>query len=433
MTMSLSRSDMYPRSFAVTSSEACCTECKSLARNLVGLKRGSSILRKDEFWAVEDANFELNGGEVFGVVGANGSGKTTLLRLLSGILPPDTGEIMVRGNMGSLIAVGAGFHPHMTGRENILVNGTILGMTKQEIFRQFDSIVDFAEIGEFLDAPVSTYSSGMYVRLGFAIAIHSTPDIVLVDEILAVGDSRFQRKCLDRIKAMRQQNTTFVIVSHNMQNIEAMCTRVLLMHHGKQLMLGSPREVIANYELMLQMGKDSPVQSIPDNADSVDDPTALKPVFQYGFGTDEMEIKSVRLLDREGVAKLDFWSMEPLTVVAEVVAKGDIRDAYLWVSFRYVFDRNKEDEILECLGTRKRITIKEGKHVIKVSFKETQLSTGEYKMLFALFDDTFTTPYAPPTYYGYLTSKSPVPTMLRVKNGVPVCWTDAGLEVNQVE
>ncbi|HMK84004.1 MAG TPA: polysaccharide ABC transporter ATP-binding protein, partial [Candidatus Bathyarchaeia archaeon] len=392
----------------------------------------SSRLRKDEFWAVADADFELKNGDIFGIVGANGSGKTTLLRLISGILPPDIGQIMVKGSTGSLIAVGAGFHPHMTGRENILVNASILGMSKREILRQFDAIVDFADIGEFLDAPVSTYSSGMYVRLGFAIAIHSAPDIVLVDEILAVGDSKFQRKCLDKIKAMRRQRTTFVIVSHNMQNIDAMCTKALLMHQGKQLMLGSPQEVIPYYELMMQTGGDSIVQSISDDARSDGDPSALRQVFQYGFGTNEIEVKKIRLLDRQGNAKLDFWSTEPLTVEVGIIANKDLVDAYLWISFRYVFDRNKEDEILECLGTRKKLTIKQGEYVLKVTFNETQLATGEYKMLFALFDDTFATPYTPPAYYGYFTSKSPIPTMLKVSNGVPVCWTDARLEVNQV-
>jgi ABC-type polysaccharide/polyol phosphate transport system ATPase subunit len=402
-----------------------------LGKNLIGLKRDSSMLHKDEFWAVDDVNFELKAGEIFGIVGANGSGKTTLLRLLSGIFPPDKGEIMVKGNMGSLIAVGAGFHPHMTGRENILVNGAILGMSKREILRNFDAIVDFAEIGDFLDAPVSTYSSGMYVRLGFAIAIHSMPDIVLVDEILAVGDSKFQRKCLDRIKAMRRQKTTFVLVSHNMQNIEAMCTKVLLMHHGRQLMLDRPQKVIPNYELMLQTGRESVVQSIPDHVDPPANGVELRPVFQYGFGTDEVEIKTISLLDREGMAKLDFWSTEALTVEAKIAAKRDIVDAYLWITFRYVFNRDKEDEILECLGTRKRVTIKQGEYTIRVTFNEVQLATGEYKMLFALFDDTFTIPYAPPTYYGYFTSKSHIPTLLRVSNGIPVCFAETKMEIVQ--
>jgi lipopolysaccharide transport system ATP-binding protein len=160
-------------------------------RNMFSIPNDTGKLRKSEFWALDDVSFELKKGETLGIMGVNGSGKSTLLRLLSGIFPPDKGRISVYGKIGSLIAVGAGFHPHMTGRENIYLNGTILGITRNEIRKKFDSIVDFAEIGDFLEAPLSTYSSGMRVRLGFAIALHCDPDILLIDEILSVGDLVF--------------------------------------------------------------------------------------------------------------------------------------------------------------------------------------------------------------------------------------------------
>jgi len=192
----------------------------------------NTLLRKREFWALQDINFEINKGEKVGFLGINGSGKTTLLRLLNGIFPPDEGKITIKGRIGALLAVGAGFHPYMTGRENIYLNATILGMSKNEITRRFDEIVDFAEIGDFLDAPVATYSSGMVVRLGFSIAVHGNVDIMLVDEILSVGDLAYQLKCLKKLSEFRVQGGTFIIVSHNMQVIRNSCKRAFWIENG---------------------------------------------------------------------------------------------------------------------------------------------------------------------------------------------------------
>ncbi len=202
-------------------------------RSMVGLRFGTERLRTNEFWALDDVSFALRRGETLGVIGANGSGKSTLLRLITGIYPPDSGRIILKGRIGALIAVGAGFHPHMTGRENIYLNGTILGMTRRQINERLDEIIDFADIEEFLQAPVSTYSSGMRVRLGFAIAIHSDPDILLIDEILAVGDVGFQLKCFDKIGALRKRGIATLLVSHNLQHISMFCKNVLLLDHGR--------------------------------------------------------------------------------------------------------------------------------------------------------------------------------------------------------
>lgn len=216
-------------------------------RNMFGIPYNQGILRKNEFWALEDIYFELKKGETLGIIGVNGSGKSTLLRLITGIFPPDKGKITVTGRVGSLIAVGAGFHPHMTGRENIYLNGTILGMTKREIQAKFDSIVDFADIGKFLDAPVSTYSSGMRVRLGFAVAVHCEPDILLVDEVLSVGDLSFQRKCYQKINDLWQQNKSTIFVSHRLRDIERLCHRVIYLKNGKIAAAGDPNDVIRIY------------------------------------------------------------------------------------------------------------------------------------------------------------------------------------------
>src|SRR3990172_3423613 len=175
---------------------------QDIGRNLVGLSSRSELLRKNEFWAVDDVSFELKRGEALGLIGPNGCGKSTLLKMLNGIFWPDKGKITMKGKVGGLIEVGAGFHPLLTGRENVYINGAILGMSRKEIDDKFDDIVEFADIEDFIDAPVKSYSSGMFVRLGFAVAAHCEPDVLLVDEVLAVGDVNFQNRCLRRINEM---------------------------------------------------------------------------------------------------------------------------------------------------------------------------------------------------------------------------------------
>ena len=217
-------------------------------RSMVSLRYPADILRPGEFWALDDVSFSVNSGEKLGFLGTNGSGKSTLLRLISGIFPPDRGTIAVRGSVGALIAVGVGFHPHLTGRENVFLNGAILGMTRAELNSKLDEIIAFAEIGEFIDAPVSTYSSGMAMRLGFSIAIHRMPEIMLVDEILAVGDLAFQLRCQKRLAEYRQSGGTFIIVSHNMQLIRNTCDRVLWLDKGRIVDEGNVYEVCDRYE-----------------------------------------------------------------------------------------------------------------------------------------------------------------------------------------
>ena len=218
-----------------------------VVKSMLGLAPRDNPLRPGEFWAVDDVSFELKSGFTLGILGVNGSGKSTLLRLLNGIYQPDKGRIEVRGRIGALIALGAGFHPLMTGRENIYLNGVILGMRKKEIDRKFEGIVDFAEIGEFLDAPVKTYSSGMNVRLGFAIAIHAEPELLLIDEVLSVGDVNFQRKCFDKILDLVRDGTSIIFVSHSISAIERLCTQCLLMKEGRSLFYGNAREAVQRY------------------------------------------------------------------------------------------------------------------------------------------------------------------------------------------
>ena len=192
------------------------------------------LVRKDEFWALQDISFSVKKGEAVGIIGANGAGKSTLLKILTEITPPTTGEVRMYGSVASLLEVGTGFHPELSGRENIFLNGAILGMTKKEINAKFDSIVAFAGIDKFVDEPVKHYSSGMYVRLAFAVAAHMESDILLIDEVLAVGDAEFQKKCLGKMNEItRQEGRTILFVSHNMDAIKTLCDRCILLDGGK--------------------------------------------------------------------------------------------------------------------------------------------------------------------------------------------------------
>ena len=201
----------------------------------------------DTLWALRDVSFDVEQGSVWGIIGANGAGKSTLLKILSRVTAPTSGQIKVRGRVASLLEVGTGFHPELTGRENIFLNGAILGMTKAEVRKKFDEIVAFSEIDKFIDTPVKRYSSGMYVRLAFAVAAHLDPEILVVDEVLAVGDAAFQKKCLGKMGAVAKEGRTVLFVSHNMGAVRNLCQKVALMRHGRLDSLGDPVPQIARY------------------------------------------------------------------------------------------------------------------------------------------------------------------------------------------
>ena len=200
-----------------------------------------------DLWALRDVSFEVRRGEVVGLIGHNGAGKSTLLKILSRITDPTSGDAWFDGRMGSLLEVGTGFHPELTGRENVFLSGAILGMSRREIAAKFDEIVEFSEIGRFIDTPVKRYSSGMYVRLGFAVAAHLEPEILIVDEVLAVGDAGFQRKCLAKMKEVADSGRTILFVSHNMGSIQAMCDRAIVLKHGRLVAEGAPADAAALY------------------------------------------------------------------------------------------------------------------------------------------------------------------------------------------
>jgi lipopolysaccharide transport system ATP-binding protein len=218
-----------------------------IGRGIFGVERGRKELRKYEFWSLKDVSFQVKRGEVIGVIGPNGSGKSTLLKLLNGLFMPDKGVVKVRGTTGALISVGAGFHQMLTGRENIYLNAAILGKAKKEIDEIFDEIVEFAEIREFLDTPVKNYSSGMYVRLGFSVAIHCLPDILLIDEVLSVGDESFQKKSLKKMYEIAKSGRTIIFVSHNLRAVRDLTKRSIYLKNGEIKFLGKTSEVIKKY------------------------------------------------------------------------------------------------------------------------------------------------------------------------------------------
>ena len=220
---------------------------KDIAAEATGQSGRHNRLRPEEFWAVDTVSFEVKRGDCLGVIGRNGAGKTTLLKMLNGLIKPDKGRIKMRGRVGALIALGAGFNPILTGRENIYVNGSILGLSKREIDNKIEEIIDFSEIGDFIDAPVQSYSSGMHVRLGFAVATALTPDILLLDEVLAVGDTLFRAKCLQRIKDVQHSGGAILLVTHTLEHVAHFCNRAILLNKGILAMDGDASTTLATY------------------------------------------------------------------------------------------------------------------------------------------------------------------------------------------
>src|SRR6202451_2906200 len=254
--------------------------------------------RSTPMWALRDVSFQVEQGEALGIVGHNGAGKTTMLRILSSITTPTRGEITVRGRLAAVVEVGSGFHSELTGRENIDLHGAMLGMRSSEIRRKLDSIIDFAGVDQYIDVPVKRYSSGMYVRLGFSIAAHLDPDILLLDEVLAVGDVAFQAKCLDRMQELRRAGRRLIFILHDLASAYRLCDRALLLDHGRVVADGPPREIIDEYQQMtfsndpgpIELGEpESPAQCTsisflaPDSTDGVR--TGYPMVARFGYRT----------------------------------------------------------------------------------------------------------------------------------------------------
>lgn len=289
-----------------------------LRRHPVLRKLGSLLRRPQEFWAVRDVSFEARRGEALGIIGHNGAGKSTILKMLSNITTPTSGEIMINGRLAALIEVGSGFHPELTGRENVFLSGSILGMRRAEINNKIESIIDFAGIRQFIDTPVKRYSSGMYVRLGFSIAAHLDPDILLLDEVLAVGDAAFQRKCFDRVSELRRSGKTIVFISHDLNAVERLCDRVILIEHGRVIADGTPSDVIDQYKKSAGQSAASAFQGIaaerewPDLDDAPGDEVA------------RLRRVRVRTEDGETAAAVDIRRPVGIEMTYDVLQPGHI-------------------------------------------------------------------------------------------------------------
>ena len=270
------------------------------------------------FWALKDINLEIKQGEVVGIIGRNGAGKSTLLKILSRIAPPTTGKITHNGRMASLLEVGTGFHRELTGRENIFLNGSILGMKRSEITKKFDEIVTFAEVEKFIDTPVKFYSSGMYVRLAFAVAAHLEPEILVVDEVLAVGDAAFQRKCLGKMEAVAKQGRTVLFVSHNMAAIKTLCNRGILLEAGKIILDGSSGDAITKY---LAGGNPSANQSLAERTDRL--------------GNGKLKFTEFQFLNKNGEPISEITSGDELTLCAKYETTTSIDHTRIIIAFSF--------------------------------------------------------------------------------------------------
>lgn len=279
---------------------------KSIKERLTNFRRGA--LHREDFWALRDIDLEIEAGTTIGLIGPNGSGKSTLLKTIGGIIQPTEGRVQRRGQLAALLELGAGFHPDLTGRENVYLNASILGLSREETDEHFDEIVEFSGIGEFIDTQVKFYSSGMYVRLAFAVAIHVDPDILLVDEVLAVGDEAFQKKCLDKIRAFQQEGRTIILVTHTLSQITEMCNRAIVLAKGGVVFDGDPEDAVGILRSGFAEATHAEVTEIVEAGERA-------------------EILSVRTLDADGNPKELYETGDDIIIEVEVEA---VRPAASW-------------------------------------------------------------------------------------------------------
>jgi ABC-2 type transport system ATP-binding protein len=323
--------------------------------------------RYEEFWAINDVTFEIAAGTTYGIIGSNGSGKSTLLKCLAGILFPDKGSITHHGKVVALLELGAGFHPDLTGRENIFLNGAILGMSQAEIEEKFDEILDFSGLENFIDTPVKNYSSGMVVRLGFAIAINVDPEILIIDEVLAVGDASFQLRCLEKIDAFRRMGKTVVLVSHGLDQVVKLCSTVIWLDKGRVKMIGPANEVVNEYSGMSYGAEETEEGEIGKR-----------------WGSHEIEITNVEMLDESGVEPRVFVTGKPLTVRIHYFAHKPLDDVIAGLRITLPMGENVWGSNSKRRGTL--FPRLEGAGCIDLHIPELPLLEGSYDLTLDLAD-----------------------------------------------
>jgi homopolymeric O-antigen transport system ATP-binding protein len=319
------------------------------------------LRRRSEFWALRNVSFAVERGEALGIIGHNGAGKSTILKLLSSITAPSSGEIVIDGRLAALIEIGSGFHQDLTGRENVYLNGVLLGMRRREIAAKLDSIVEFAGVERFIDTPVKHYSSGMYLRLGFSIAAHLDPDILLLDEVLAVGDAVFQAKCLDRVTELRRAGTTIVFISHNLHAVSRLCKRTLLLKSGEIVLDGSTDKVIAEYERILF----NLTPSAPHGDPIIAQPQAA-------------EIISLSFYNSSNDKTTSFQTGQTLRAVVEFKVTEPIHDAVLEVYFYSVFGNMHSH--FSTLSPGERLSLLPGTGIVEFICPELSLEAATFNV-----------------------------------------------------
>ena len=375
------------KKFGLTLGESMKYGLRDSFRGLAGLRnRHQKSLRSGEFWAVKDVSFKLLPGQALGIMGVNGSGKTTLLRILNGIYAPDSGTAMLRGRVGAMIAAGAGFAPTLSGRENIFVNGALLGMTSNEIVHLMDEIISFSELDDFIDLPVKNYSSGMYVRLGFAIAALSKPDVLLMDEVLAVGDLNFQKKCFDHILSLKKNGTAIVLVSHSPGAIWSICDQGLFMDHGLVKTIGSVEDVIRSYEdqnALNALQSSTSITSIP--ASPADHDSSLDVNADYGHikgGTGQVictDCKAICPDDKShSLAFRSSFSIEINLEVFSQISDFIIRFTIDAMHYRFIATMDTYEQGMSIPS------INPGRYLVVVNLHEPALRPGAYRINLAL-------------------------------------------------
>jgi len=340
---------------------------RDIGAELAGSRRRESALRKEEFWALRNLSFELKKGEIVGLIGPNGSGKTTLLRLLSGLIHPDKGRIEVHGDVRSLIALGAGFNPVLTGRENILINGAVLGLPKKILETRLPEIIEFSELQDYMDMPIQSYSSGMIVRLGFSIAVHMKPDILLVDEVLAVGDASFRRKARQKMMALLHSGISVLFVSHNLSLVSSLTSRCLYLNKGELVEIGPSDTVTARY-LNDAINSDQSGIGFPSQ----------QPVSIPYVKSNDFVLERVSLFRKNGSESGDFYTHEDLTVHFDICLTEDLTHVVFGLTVR----SRAEDVLIASSKSDKEKNFKKGPARISCELRKLSLREGIYEIGF---------------------------------------------------
>ena len=367
-------------------------------RNLLRGQVGGASELDQEFWALNDISMDINHGEIVGIIGHNGAGKSTLLKILSKITEPTAGYVDLFGRVGSLLEVGTGFHPELTGRENVYLNGSILGMRRAEIARKFDAIVDFAEIEKFIDTPVKHYSSGMYVRLAFSVAAHLEPEILLIDEVLAVGDMAFQKKSLGKMENVSQQGRTVVFVSHNMNALQRLCPKSILLDHGQLVMQGNTSDVIERYLASASAKSDGPHSRIALSG-------------QNREGTGKVRFEAISYTSHDQKRSFYAYTNGPLEFSVDLTSDADRSVGSVAV---VIFDRYGTKLVnMDTLTLGKPISLRMGHNNIKLQIDQLHLNPGIYTIGLWVADP-------PIEVYDYISSASLVEVVETEKENIRV-------------